>query len=426
MPDTHQPSQSRALRPIDQIRHQLDLMTPEFAVALPQHIPVDRFKRTVLTAVNQNPQLLNADRKSLLGACMRASQDGLYPDGREGALVIFRTKVRDDKGERWTDAVQWMPMVYGILKKMRNSGELASITARAVYQNDTFRYVLGDEESIEHEPCLDGDPGELRAVYAVAKLKDGTVQREVMTKAQIEKVRGVSRAKDKGPWVDWYDEMARKTVIRRLSKYLPMSTEIDEMLRREDAESVIAREDDEPAPPRPTRQQFAAPAGPVFDAEVVQDEPAAAYDLVDAFGEVVHSYDRPAPWLEHYGRLVAAGGEHRRAIIEHNAETAQRILDGGEVGNAAEVLAEIHVEPKRAASEPAKPAAPTLGDEWDAELGELRQLARRCKDKAAFAAFVDDYRARIESFTGAPERMRAWQAFAAELDASLPAKAGKA
>lgn len=241
-PSLAQPGKQVAqAKPIDLIRRSLEQMEPEFRVALPQHIPVDRFKRVVLTAINSDEGLLVADRKSLFGACMKAAQDGLLPDKREGALVIFNTKVKTDQGEKWVKMVQWMPMVYGIIKKMRNSGELASIVSHEVYAKDHFKYRLGDEESIEHEPYMgDEEPGKMIAVYAIAKLKDGTVQREVMTRAQVDKVRSVSKSKDNGPWVAWYEEMARKTVVRRLSKYLPMSTEIDDMLRRDDVESARA------------------------------------------------------------------------------------------------------------------------------------------------------------------------------------------
>jgi recombination protein RecT len=232
-------------KPIDVVRYQLEQMGREFSTVLPQHIPVDRFKRIAITAINQNPDLLLADRKSLFGACMRAAQDGLLPDGREGALVIFNTKVKvptEGGGvqEKWIKAVQWMPMVYGIIKKMRQSGELMSIVAHEVYKNDLFDYELGDEESIKHKPFMDGDPGPIIAVYSIARLKDGTVQREVLPRWQIDEIRKASKTADSGPWVGWYGQMARKSAIRRLSKYLPMSTEIEDMLRRDDAIAASA------------------------------------------------------------------------------------------------------------------------------------------------------------------------------------------
>jgi len=202
-------------------------MQPQFAAALPPHVPPARFVRVAMTAVQSNPELLQAERKTLFAACMRAAQDGLLPDGREGALVIFKGKV------------QWMPMIAGILKKVRQSGELLSIAAHVVHARDEFRYQLGDEERVYHVPYLDGEPGEERLVYAIAKTRDGGVYREIMTVAEIEKVRAVSRAREGGPWSTWWGEMAKKTVLRRLAKRLPMSTDADEVLRREDEDDEV-------------------------------------------------------------------------------------------------------------------------------------------------------------------------------------------
>ncbi len=210
------------LTPIEAMRGTLVKMQPEFQAALPPQIPVEKFIRTTLTAVQMNPELLGADRRSLLGACMKAAQDGLLLDGREAAPVIFRTK----EGPK----VQYMPMVGGILKKIRNSGELASISAHVVYSNDQFEYELGDNENIIHKPFLGEDRGKPIAVYAVAKTKDGAIYREVMSVADVDKVRQASRAKDAGPWVQWWDEMAKKTVIRRMAKRLPSSADVDQVL----------------------------------------------------------------------------------------------------------------------------------------------------------------------------------------------------
>src|SRR5690606_23274926 len=146
-------------------------------------------------------------------------------------FVVFNTKTRD---QGWVKIVQYMPMIGGILKKIRNSGELLTIAAHVVYERDQFEYALGDDERIEHRPYLGDDRGKPIAVYAVAKTKDGGVYREVMTVGEVEAVRAVSRAKDKGPWIDWWTEMARKTVLRRLSKRLPMSTDLEELMRRDD------------------------------------------------------------------------------------------------------------------------------------------------------------------------------------------------
>lgn len=215
-------------------RDDFEKMTPEVRAALPPQIPVERFMRVVLTAVNGNPDLLAADRRSLFESAMKAAQDGLLPDGRDGAFVVYNTKAKDANGrDSWIKKVQWLPMIAGILKKVRNSGDILSLSAHIAYEKDEFHYVLGDDERIEHRPAM-GERGAPVLAYAIAKTKDGGIYREVMTVSDIEKVRSVSRAKNSGPWVDWWDEMARKTVLRRLAKRLPMSTDLDDLIRRDD------------------------------------------------------------------------------------------------------------------------------------------------------------------------------------------------
>lgn len=215
-----------ALTPMAAMRGTLEKMRPDFQSALPPQIPVEKFIRTTLTAIQMQPDLLDTDRRSLLGSCMKAAQDGLIPDGREAALVIFRTK----EGPK----TQYMPMVGGILKKIRNSGELLSISANVVYDKDHFEYELGDYEAIKHKPFLGAERGKAIAVYAVARTKDGGIYREVMSVAEVEKVRMASRAKDGGPWSQWWDEMARKTVIRRIAKRLPSSADVDAVFESDD------------------------------------------------------------------------------------------------------------------------------------------------------------------------------------------------
>lgn len=207
--------------PIATIRHQLGGMEEQFKRALPAHIPVERFTRVVMTAIQNNGDLLAADRRSLFNSAMRAAQDGLLPDGREGAMVLFK------------NTVQWMPMIAGLRKKVRNSGEIATWDAQVVHANDHFEFELGDDPFIKHRPALQ-NPGKVIAAYSVAVLKSGEKSREVMSIDAIEQVRGRSRAKNNGPWVTDYEEMCRKTVARRHSKVLPMSTDMDDLIRRDD------------------------------------------------------------------------------------------------------------------------------------------------------------------------------------------------
>lgn len=212
---------------------QLIEMKSQLAQALPAGIAADRFMRVTLTAIQITPELLECDRKSLLLACLRAANDGLMPDGREGAFVVFRDSKRKIK------LAQWMPMYAGLLKKVRNTGELLSISANVVYEHDHFDYELGDYERIVHKPTV-GARGRPVAAYAIAHLKGGGIEREVMDAEAIRQVQSISRAESEhSPWAKWPDEMARKTVIRRLYKRLPSSTEMDRYLN---ATPVVERE----------------------------------------------------------------------------------------------------------------------------------------------------------------------------------------
>src|SRR5262245_31940685 len=114
---------------VAEIRHQLDGMEQQFRSALPAHIPVERFSRVVMTAIQNNGDLVSkVDRRSLWNAAMRAAQDGLLPDGREGAIVVYGSQA------------QWMPMIGGLRKKVRNSGEIATWEVQVVHENDDFDF----------------------------------------------------------------------------------------------------------------------------------------------------------------------------------------------------------------------------------------------------------------------------------------------
>jgi recombination protein RecT len=216
--------QKAPLNPIAIIRNDLNKMEGEFKLALPSSISSDKFIRIAMTAIQNNPDLQGADRKSLIGSCMKAAADGLLPDGREAALVIF-------KGQ-----VAYMPMLSGILKRIRNAGYIKTVSAQIIHAKDKFRYWIDNSgENVNFDPLIFGeDRGEIIGAFAVATTNEGAIYVEVMPKNEIEKVRNVSRAKNSGPWTTWWDEMAKKTVIRRLSKRLPISSDVAEIMKRDD------------------------------------------------------------------------------------------------------------------------------------------------------------------------------------------------
>jgi recombination protein RecT len=224
---------------------QLAERAQQFKVSLPSHITPEKFQRTVLTAAQANPDILTADRGSLVTACMKAAQDGLLPDGREAALVIFSVNKKTEQGWEKHKLITFMPMVFGLRKKILQSGEIRDIQTSVVYRQEIeaglFVYEEGTERMLRHKPLLDPEfnptDDDIAAAYSVATFKDGSFSFEVMRRSEINKIREASQTgatRDKkgqprtssGPWVDWFSEMARKSVMRRHSKTLPMSGDI--------------------------------------------------------------------------------------------------------------------------------------------------------------------------------------------------------
>ena len=221
-----QPSRQQVTKPaLEKYQGTLMRMEEQFRAALPAQIPSQKFVRVALTAVQINPNILTCDERSIFTALLLCANDGLLPDGREAAIV-----------PRMGTAV-YMPMVAGIRKKARNSGEIASWEAHTVHENDFFEYALGDSAGIIHKPTL-SNRGAVVAAYSICRLTSGELSREVMGIEEIERLRDRSDAwkafkanKIKStPWQSDFDEMCRKTVVKRHAKSLPVSAEVVSML----------------------------------------------------------------------------------------------------------------------------------------------------------------------------------------------------
>ena len=195
----------------------------QMALAMPKHMTADRMMRIALTEIRKVPALAKCNVESFMGAIMQCAQLGLEPGGALGHAYLLpfgSGKAADGKAN-----CQLIIGYRGMLDLARRSGQIISITARTVHENDQFSYEFGLDETLKHKPA-DGERGKLIYVYAVAKLQGGGLQFDVMSKADVDKVKSQSKAGSNGPWVTHYDEMAKKTVIRRLFKYLPVSIEI--------------------------------------------------------------------------------------------------------------------------------------------------------------------------------------------------------
>jgi recombination protein RecT len=219
--------------PLVALREQLNARLAEFKNALPRHMAPERFVRVVLTAVQLNPDLLTCNRQTFFNACMRAANDGLLPDGRQGVIVAFRDN-NERSATKGQHVAQWMPMVAGLLTRFRNSGEFKAITANVVRDGDKFeRWIDEDGEHMKHVPA-DEAVGEINKAYVVAQLKDGGRMLKVMSRDDIEKRRKISRAPNSLMWKEFYEEGCMKTVLRNISKLLPSSSDdLDRMLERD-------------------------------------------------------------------------------------------------------------------------------------------------------------------------------------------------
>ncbi|AJF40403.1 RecT-like ssDNA annealing protein [Mycobacterium phage Malithi] len=191
-------------------------MRPELAKALPRHITPERMARIAVTVVKQNPALANCSPESFLGALLTASQLGLEPGPTGEAYFVPYKQV-----------CQFIPGYRGLIKLARNSGQVKDIYAEVIYENDKFEYTLGLNRTInEHTPPpLGQDRGNPVGAYAAAELTTGAKPFVVMTVAEIEAIRSRSMAANNGPWVTDWAEMAKKTAVRRLAKWLPLSAE---------------------------------------------------------------------------------------------------------------------------------------------------------------------------------------------------------
>lgn len=229
---------------IAEARNQIGQMKQSFIEVLPKTIASDKFIRTASTLLYLKPELTapNVNRQSLLLALVRCAADGLMPDGREATITIFNEGEDDQKrgDDRRQKQAVYIPMYQGLIKQIRNSGELKEFGCHIVYANDFFKYTKGDEEKLEHEDAK-GARGEPIKVYAVLKTKDGGIYRAVLDVDDIKDIQSRSQMgkKNKGPWKTDWKEMWKKSAIRRISKHAPKSAELDRYLE-------IVRDQDDP------------------------------------------------------------------------------------------------------------------------------------------------------------------------------------
>ena len=196
-----------------------DAMREQFAKALPKHMTPDRFVRIAITATTRTPKLLECTPASVMKCLLDCSASGLEPDNRRAYLIPY--------GKECTLIISYM----GLIELIRRSGDVISIRAETVCENDSFSWTNGQ---VNHAVDWRKSRGKVQAVYAEAVMKNGEKQSAVMTYDEVEAIRKRSKAGTSGPWVSDWAEMAKKTAVRRLSKMLPLSSEVMDQVSRDD------------------------------------------------------------------------------------------------------------------------------------------------------------------------------------------------
>jgi recombination protein RecT len=231
-------------KPMDRFKQELVAREGHLRSLLPQAMTVDKFQAIVVAAVADNMDLLDCDRGSLLKACLNAAELGLSLNKNMGEADIL--KVWDGRMKK--NVAQFRPRYKGLMKLALQAGEVLKIESRLVYEKDVFEVEEGIEPRIIHKHGL-SDRGEKIGAYCVWKLKNGETQFEIMSKEEILSIRNRSSSKTKegvivGPWKTDEAEMWRKTVVRRASKYMPLSTEAQRaVMVANQAEGIIEADD---------------------------------------------------------------------------------------------------------------------------------------------------------------------------------------
>ena len=238
-----QTAQSKAVeakKPAATLQDYVKKMEGEIAKALPSVITPDRFTRMVMTAISASPELAKCTPKSFLGAMMNAAQLGLEPNTPLGQAYILPYS---NKG---TMEAEFQLGYKGMIDLAYRSGEVEVIQCHVVYKNDKFDCCYGLEPKLAHVPA-DGDRGEPIKVYAMFKTKDGGFGFEVMSMDDVKKHAAQyskSYNSNYSPWKKNFEEMAKKTVLKKALKYAPLKSDFvrgvstDESIKYDVAEDM--------------------------------------------------------------------------------------------------------------------------------------------------------------------------------------------
>ncbi len=225
------PAGDAAGRAIQAVTREIDNRMAIVEASAAAGINPERLKLVALTAFTRNPDLLRCDPVSVARAIVEAGQLGLEPTGLLGGAYLV------PRGNQATLLVGYK----GLVMLAKRSGEVSRVEARVVRAKDVFIYSYGLAPRLEHIPSTELDPGAFTHAYAVIHYRDGSSQFDVMSRAEVEVIRGRSAAGRAGPWVTDEAEMWKKTVLRRALKLAPLTVQVAQQLDEIDPEVTEPR-----------------------------------------------------------------------------------------------------------------------------------------------------------------------------------------
>lgn len=208
-----------------------DVALPRIAAVAAKHITPDRMVKIACMAASRNPLLYDCTPMSVAMSLCQAAEMGLEVGGGDGHAYLVPFKNRKNNTMEATLIVGYQGMIELILR----AEQCSTVEARVVHEKDTFEYEFGSDARLKHVPTGSDDPGEVKAAYAIATMKDGHKQWVILFRRDLELARDQSRAGDFGPWKTHTEAMQAKTAVRRLAKFLRKSKELARALEIEDA-----------------------------------------------------------------------------------------------------------------------------------------------------------------------------------------------
>ena len=206
-------------KPEDKMKKYVQSMSGEIAKALPSVMTPERFTRIVLSTLSSNPKLAQCTPNSFLASMMTAAQLGVEPNTPLGQAYLIPYR------NHGTIECQFQIGYKGLIDLAYRSGEVTLVQAHEVCENDDFTYSFGLNPDLHHIPAT-GERGEVTYYYAIWKGKNGGFGFEVMSREDVEKHgKRFSKSYNNSPWQTNFDEMAKKTVLKKALKYAPMKTD---------------------------------------------------------------------------------------------------------------------------------------------------------------------------------------------------------